>query len=166
LIRLEIPYGRYLGIDISTKNIMYLQEQFPGNKHKFIVDDIETMQLHDNFDVLLSSLTFKHFFPSFKKALLNVSRHMNPNAMIFFDLPEGKLRVFHKGTYLRWYTKSEVKDILGECHLEIVAFGHVVHGSSARRLLIVAKSSRAKLSEAPTALPSYASAPFSRGENS
>jgi SAM-dependent methyltransferase len=139
LINLGIPYGRYFGIDISAKNITYLRENFSNTRHSFMVGDIETAKL-ESFDILLSSLTFKHLFPSFKKALINVSRHMNPSAMLFFDLPEGKLKCFHNGAYIRWYSKSEVRDILRDCNLEIVTLDHVIHVPwHKRRLLVVAK---------------------------
>lgn len=141
LMNLGMPYGRYVGVDISAKNVMYLRENFSNPRHDFIVGDIETVELEESFDIVLSSLTFKHLFPSFRKALLNILTHMNPDAIIFFDLPEGALKCFHNGAYIRWYSKSEVRDILRDSNLMIVAFDHVIHVPwHRRRLLVVAKS--------------------------
>jgi 2-polyprenyl-3-methyl-5-hydroxy-6-metoxy-1,4-benzoquinol methylase len=138
LILSGIPYKKYLGIDISTKNIEYLRDNFSSAKHNFIEGNIETVELEENFDIMLSSLTFKHLFPSFKKALFNVSKYMNPDAMVFFDLPEGKLKCFHRDAYIRWYSRSEVKDILRECNLKTVTFDYVKHTAWHKRRLFVA----------------------------
>jgi SAM-dependent methyltransferase len=140
LIDLRIPYKEYFGVDISKKNIEYLHKNFNA-RHRFIEGDIETIQLEKNFDIILSSLTFKHMFPSFKKTLLNISKNMNLNAMMFFDLPEGNLKCFHRGAFIRWYSKSEVKNILKECNLQVIALDYVKHTPwHRRRLFVVAKS--------------------------
>jgi SAM-dependent methyltransferase len=150
LMNLGIPYRRYFGIDISAKNIAYLRKNFTDDKHNFIVGDIETIKL-ENFDILLSSLTFKHLFPSFKQALVNISKYMNPNAVIFFDLPEGKFSCFHDGAYIRWYSKPEISDILKECNLKVVLFDHVIHVPWHKRRLLVAAAENLTRSKAHNA---------------
>lgn len=138
LILSGIPYKKYIGLDISRNNIEYLRNSFPSTKHSFVEGNIETVEFKENFDIILSSLTLKHLFPSFKKALFNISKYMNPDVMVFFDLPEGKLKCFHKGAYIRWYSRSEVREILEDCNLKVVAFDYVKHTAWHKRRLFVA----------------------------
>jgi hypothetical protein len=48
--------------------------------------------------------------------------------MIFFDLIEGNGAVFYEdGTYLKFYDKSQIKDILIRSQLKLVGFDKVIH---------------------------------------
>ena len=46
-------------------------------------------------DALISSLTFKHLYPTFEKALVNLTGQLRPGAVVAIDLIEG----FSKGEY-------------------------------------------------------------------
>jgi len=108
-----------------------------------IVGDIVTVDLHERFDVVLSSLTLKHVYPSFETALRNVDRHLNPGATVIFDLIEGDYAGFSPDdgiTYTRAYSRVEVERILSTISLELVAFDEVEHHPECVRLLVVARS--------------------------
>lgn len=83
LLQQGIPFKRYVGVDISARNITYLKETFKADNIYFIQGDIESIVLEDRFDVAFSSLTFKHLFPNFEKALANISSHMNGGGRYF-----------------------------------------------------------------------------------
>lgn len=135
-----IRFKKYVAVDISLDNVKYLQETFPIERVSFIHGDIENISFDDRFDVMLSSLTFKHLFPSFEQALSNVVQYMNPGGLVFFDLIEGDKKYFEKDsvTYIRWYTRADVLEILGNVSLDLVAFDHVQHDPGISRLLVVA----------------------------
>ena len=61
--------------------------------------------------------------------------------MLFFDLIEGNSRYFEKDntTYIRWYNKSEILEILKCVNLELVTFDQVQHDQDYIRLLVVAR---------------------------
>jgi 2-polyprenyl-3-methyl-5-hydroxy-6-metoxy-1,4-benzoquinol methylase len=141
MLKQQIPFSRYLGIDISAENIKSLKENFSSPKIGFLYGDVETESPDDNFDVVLSSLVVKHLFPSFERAMKNISNYLNPGCMVFFDLIEGKKRYFESDgvTYIRLYTKAEIMEIVEHSSLDIVAFDEVQHDPDHRRLLVVAK---------------------------
>jgi SAM-dependent methyltransferase len=137
----KIPFKKYVGADISIKNIKYLQEKFPDTNIDFIHGDAEAIKFDERFDLVLSSLTFKHLFPDFKKVLYNILNYVNPNGMFFFDLIEGNKRYFQYDgvTYLRFYLKVEIQKILNDVSLELVAFDQVQHDLDYSRLFVVAR---------------------------
>lgn len=141
MLEMEIPFDSYLGVDISAKNVARLKEQFSNAKIDFLPADVETAELGRTFDVVFSSLTFKHLFPSFEKALINLTRFINPGGMYFIDLIEGKQRYFEDDgvTYIRLYERTEVEEILERAKLGLVAFDQVQHDPEHVRLLVVAK---------------------------
>jgi SAM-dependent methyltransferase len=134
------PFKRYLGVDLSSRNIAYLKETFADERIEFQQGDMETLELSERFDSIFSSLTFKHLFPSFERLLLNASRSMAVGGMAFFDLIEGAGEHFENDgvTYLRHYTKDEVLEILERVGLKLVNWDEVLHTPQHSRLLVVA----------------------------
>ncbi|MGH9983949.1 MAG: class I SAM-dependent methyltransferase [Nitrososphaeraceae archaeon] len=138
----ELNLGEYYGVDISSKNIERLKREFSSrdsNIH-FIEGDIETIKIDRIFDLAISSLTLKHFYPSFEKGLRNISLHLKKGGVTVFDLIEGNF-AFHEedGTFIRLYSKSQVRELVESCNLEMVAFDKVTHIEGYTRLVTVAR---------------------------
>jgi SAM-dependent methyltransferase len=141
-LRRKLPFRKYVAVDISPLNGKYLIEEFERDDVVVIVGDVETVALNECFDVVLSSLTLKHLYPSFESALRNIERHLNPGATAIFDLPEGDDRHWFSGdeiTYIRSYSRAGVEGILSGIPLELVAFDEVEHLPEWVRLLVVAR---------------------------
>jgi SAM-dependent methyltransferase len=77
-LRRALPFREYVGVDISSQNVDYLQTHFARDGVQFLLGDIEFVHLDRRFDALLSSLTLKHLYPSFEPALRNVKQSLNP----------------------------------------------------------------------------------------
>jgi SAM-dependent methyltransferase len=140
ILQSEAPFRTYLGVDLSAQNVEFLSDAFSDQRIAFQHGDIETRTFDQTFDVVFSSLTFKHLYPSFEKVLQNVSHALNPGALVFFDLIEGSGEHFeHDGvTFLRHYSKEEVSGILNRCGLRLFAWDEVEHTPEQKRLLVVA----------------------------
>jgi SAM-dependent methyltransferase len=140
IIQSEAPFQTYLGVDLSNQNVAFLTETFSDERIAFQQGDIETRNFDQKFDVVFSSLTFKHLFPSFEKVLQNVARALNPRALVLFDLMEGSAQHFEPDgvTFLRHYTREEVSEILNRCGLRLAAWDEVEHTPEQKRLLVVA----------------------------
>jgi len=136
----EIAFRNYLGVDLSAKNVSYLSQSFGTPNVQFQQGDIEQIKIDGPFDVLFSSLTFKHLFPTFEKALANAATALNRGALVFFDLIEGTGETFEQDgrTYVRHYTKAEVAAILDRVGLRLVNWDEVSHTPQHSRLLVVA----------------------------
>lgn len=136
-----LPFASYTGVDLSERNVAHLSETFPDRRISFAWEDVEEVSFAEPVDAVLSSLTFKHLFPSFARALSNLTRQMTPGGIVLFDLIEGSRRFFEEDgvTYIRWYERGEVENILATCGLEHVAFEQVRHHPNLARLLVVAR---------------------------
>ena len=135
-----IELGRYVGVDLSEENVAHLRERFDDPRIEFRVGDAESVALEDPADTLISSLTFKHFYPSFERALANLRGSLAPGATAAFDLIEGDRRYFQADgrTYIHQYTRPEVEEVLAGAGYRLKAFDEVAHDRDHVRLLVVA----------------------------
>ena len=141
-LEMKIPFRKYVGLDISQKNVDFLKSTFQDESMEFIKGDVENVVFSESFDILYSSLTFKHFFPSFENALRNIIKYMNPGGIILFDLIEGDKQIFEGDlvTYVHSYTREEVTEILRKLSLDLVSFDQVKHAPGFLRLFVVVKN--------------------------
>ena len=137
----NLSFNSFYGIDISSANVDYLKSTFTAPNIYFINANAEDFKLYTTFDIVISSLTFKHIYPSFEKALSNIHRHMKNNAIVSFDLIEGNMAFFEKtpDTYIRYYSKQQVKELIQHVDLELIEFDKVSHAPGYSRLLVIAR---------------------------
>jgi SAM-dependent methyltransferase len=135
-----LEFESWLGVDLSADCVAYLGRRFGRQGISFVEADVETIELDQPVDTILSSLTFKHLFPSFDVALRNLARQLRPDGVVIFDLIEGRWRSFEndRGTYVRRYTRDEVDAIVAGAGLTRIAFDEVRHHPDITRLLVVA----------------------------
>ena len=142
MLERRVPMRSYHGVDLSAKNVQMLQTTFQDPRMSFVQGDIlQAPPPGTGFDVVVSSLVFKHLFPSFEKPLAHVAAALNPGAMVFIDLIEGRTRYFEDDdvTYLRHYSRDEIADIVGRAGLTLVGFDEVLHDADHPRLLFIAR---------------------------
>jgi SAM-dependent methyltransferase len=137
------PFERWIGVDISETNVAHLRERFDDPRAEFVLADAEDFEPPAALDAILSSLTLKHFFPTFEAALRNLASKLNKGGMVVVDLIEGEhLRHFEGDgeTFVRWYTRDEVTAIFDRCGLD-ASFDYVDHDDDPahRRLLAVGR---------------------------
>lgn len=137
-----VEFEHYLGVDLSADNVTHLCEKFDDERVRFVEGDVETVELDRQFDSMISSLTFKHLFPSFEAALANLAPQLRPGGLAIFDLIEGRRRYFEPDavTYIRWYSREEIEGILDAAGIELVSFDEVRHLPELSRLLVVART--------------------------
>jgi len=137
----ELPFASFTGVDLSERNVAHLSQTFADERVSFVCEDVEEVRFAEPVDAVLSSLTFKHLFPSFERALGNLAGQMAPGGIVLFDLIEGSRRFFEDDgvTYIRWYERGEIEGLLRACGLELVAFEEVRHHPTLARLLVIAR---------------------------
>jgi SAM-dependent methyltransferase len=143
-LELHEPFERWVGIDLSQASVDGFNARFQDAPAEAVLGDAEAIRLDERFDVMLSSLTVKHIFPTFDPALANVADHLNPGGRAIFDLIEGDREFFERGddvTYIRQYTREEVAALVPKAGLELEALDTVDHDEDPahRRLLVVAR---------------------------
>jgi SAM-dependent methyltransferase len=136
-----VEFASWTGIDLSEENVRHLEQSFDRDGVGFRVADVEEVELDQPVDAVLSSLTFKHLFPSFARALANLAGQMAPGAVLVIDLIEGERRFFEPDgvTYIRCYTRDEVRELVGNAGLESIEFDEVRHHPDLARMLVVAR---------------------------
>jgi SAM-dependent methyltransferase len=140
---LQYEFGSWLGVDLSATNVAFLSDRFAEDARiSFVEADVEAVQLPVAADTIVSSLTFKHLFPSFERALTNLAAQMVAGGRAIFDLIEGERRYFEPDgvTYIRWYSRPEIEEIAGRAGLEVESFDEVEHAPGWTRLLVVART--------------------------
>jgi SAM-dependent methyltransferase len=138
---LQAPFRTYLGVDLSETNVAHLNETFGDDAVSFVQGDIETIQLDREVDLVISSLTLKHIYPSWEKALANVAASMRSGGLFAIDLIEGDRRYWEHDneTYIRWYTRDEIRAMFGRIGVTDVEFDEVEHCPGRTRLLVLAR---------------------------
>jgi len=145
LLRSALDGGRqfssWLGLDLSETNVAHLSGAFEDERVEFRTGDAESAELDEGIDTVLSSLTFKHMFPSFEGLLTNVAPRLSSGGLVVFDLIEGDRHYFEADgvTYIRHYPRAEIEQILQRSGLDLVAFDQVRHHPDMARLLVVAR---------------------------
>ena len=147
----SVPFYRWVGLDLSAENVRHLSREFPDPRIEFVEGDAESARVHTPVDTVISSLTFKHIYPSFELALRNLAGQLSQRGLVLFDLIEGSGRCFERDdiTYIRQYSREEVGELLARAPLELVGFDTVAHDREHVRLLVVAAATRDRLSGAP-----------------
>jgi len=145
LIQKERPFSEYYAIDLSETNCRYLRKTFAGEKMHFLHDNAETVSLPKPFDIMYSSLTFKHLYPSFELVLRNLATQANARAVLVFDLLEGQRPPYFEEdgvTFIHYYTQQDANKILGRTGWTPEGFDYVEHdpeNPERTRLVIVAR---------------------------
>jgi SAM-dependent methyltransferase len=148
----SVPFHRWVGLDLSAENVQHLSREFPDPRVEFVEGDAESARVDTSVDTVISSLTFKHIYPSFEVALRNVARQLSERGLVLFDLIEGTRRYFHwdEITYVREYSREDVEDLLARTPLELVGFDTVAHDRQHVRLLVVAAATGDRLDRDPS----------------
>jgi SAM-dependent methyltransferase len=141
-----------MGLDLSAENVRQLSREFPDPRFEFVEGDAESARLGTQVDTVISSLTFKHLYPSFELALRNLAGQLSQRGVVLFDLIEGSRRYFERDetTYIREYSREEVGELLARAPLELVGFDTVAHDRQHVRLLVVAAAVSDRLDRDPS----------------
>jgi SAM-dependent methyltransferase len=148
----SVPFHRWVGLDLSAENVRHLSREFPDPRIEFVEGDAESARWDTPVDTVLSSLTFKHIYPSFELALRNLAGQLSERGLVLFDLIEGSRRYFHwdEITYVREYSREEVGELLARAPLELVGFDTVAHDREHVRLLVIAAATSDRLDRDPS----------------
>lgn len=142
LKKLNAKYMSYTGIDIGSYNVEYSKKNFEDSIHHFILGDAEEYVFKRKFDVIFSSTTLKHIYPSIDRLLRNIHGAMKPDSILISDFLEGKGSFVEQSVWTRRYTKDELTTILNKNGYYISKFDTVRHkgapGRGGLRLLVVA----------------------------
>jgi SAM-dependent methyltransferase len=81
-------FGSYTGLEVSRTSVEYLSRTFGSEKVRFVNGTARDPAIRIPFDVAFASLTFQHFYPTFRGELANLFRQASDRAKVIFDVPE------------------------------------------------------------------------------
>jgi SAM-dependent methyltransferase len=85
----RLPFADYVGVDRSAANCAQLKREFAEEPRiSFVCADAAAVRLERPFDLMISSLTLKHVYPTFEPVLANLVPQARPGAWFVLDLLE------------------------------------------------------------------------------
>ncbi|MGH6838133.1 MAG: class I SAM-dependent methyltransferase [Methylocella sp.] len=134
LVQRGHPFEEFVGLDLSSSRISRLSAQFGAPHIKFIVGDCDSYIPDGLFDIILSSSTFEHIFPSVQQSLRNIYSCLKPKGMAFIDFISaddslGISRAHFEseaagGAFIRIYSRDEIHALFAAADLKIVDVIH------------------------------------------
>ncbi len=158
-LRKQFSFKKYIGIDISKKNIDFLKNNFKQENIEFIHSSFVNLNIDSDVDIIFSSLVLKHQYPTFFESLKHIIKFMKKEGILFFDLPlpprfplesdvnyhtlitKGPVdHVWYQSTqtYEGRYSLGEIQILCKELGLTC-DFDFVVHQQLGTRLLIICR---------------------------
>lgn len=165
MLSMKVAFEKFTGLDISEQNIVALRQKFADESRvDFVRGDAESAFLSQHYTAVVSSLTLKHFYPTFESGLANISNYVTRDGVFFFDLLERKSNQMTKLVkvavtrprslrdiarnggvldadgrgYIRSYGRNEVASIMRRIGFGRVTFDDVLHDTGRKRLLVIA----------------------------
>ena len=113
-----VPFGRYIGLEISEARVSRLRETFHDPRIEFRQADLlGDLDLNAAADLTFSSAVFEHLYPDFGRALQNISRFTRPGGSVVIDFIRSDEKLeeaaawFDQETYMRRYSLVELTTI-------------------------------------------------------
>jgi len=141
ILKDQLPFRSYLGLDLSGSRVERLREKYQGDSRiEFMCGDVETFELDRQFDLCISSATFVHLYPDCGKALRNLDKKMKSGAWLAFDVhPRSDSEddgAIHGGfqpdgvTYARAYAARDIERLTTRTRFADLTTEHIKHGVS------------------------------------
>jgi SAM-dependent methyltransferase len=152
ILERRLPYGRYVGMELSPRRVERLTQKFQAPTIRFLQGDILDDTVEVCADLVLGAATFDLLYPSMLKGLHNVHHMSRIGTKLFIDfiLYPGDddlcmtLAYFEsKPTFIRVYSRTEIEELLTQAgfrilELERMTIGKDRFGAEVRRALIIA----------------------------
>jgi SAM-dependent methyltransferase len=154
LLRRERQFRHFLGVDLSEFRVHNLGRTLGSPGIDFVVGNCATFRPSAAVDLVISSATFEHLFPSIQQTLSNLHASMQPGGWIFADFisSDESLNVSRAyfeaddlgGAFIRVYSRDELYRFFSSAgfgRIEIVhpfLLGYDGAGNPIRRALVTA----------------------------
>lgn len=128
--RKRFQFKKWYMVDINRDNCKFLSEKFgDDDRVRIVCQDVNELELPEKFDVGISTLTFKHLYPDFSKALTQIAKYMKHDGIFVFDLlpPSSNKRIHENGlvSVVNVYSEQSFQDLVSLSGFEIDAVGTV-----------------------------------------
>jgi len=140
LLKQAVPFGRYIGLEISPARVARLWKQFQDPRIEFREADVlGDFKLNAMADLTFSSAVFEHLYPDFGNALDAIAQFTKPGGSTLIDFIRDDERLDQSGswfdheTYIRVYSIQELKELFEKNGFLIREFGRISFGRDALR---------------------------------
>jgi SAM-dependent methyltransferase len=130
-----LPFGRYVGLDLSAARVARLRERYRDPRIQFEQADVlGPLALNIQADLVVASAVFEHLYPDFGAALDRMARFTRPGAALVVDFirddgdADRSAAWFDRETYLRMYSAAEVAALLETSGFTLQELGRISFG--------------------------------------
>lgn len=147
------PYETYVGLELSEERVRRLGEKYGNGNTHFIHGDAMTDQVGAGFDLVISSATFEHLYPSFVATLTNISRQMADGAYLCIDFVQIDPQMGHScasfesegRAFVRIYSRAELERMFEQCGMNVIGISSINlgmdhRGDAVNRILVCASN--------------------------
>jgi SAM-dependent methyltransferase len=140
LLTHRVVFGEYCGVDVSQFFHDHCEEAF-GPRFNFVLGDCQEVKLDKEFGFFMSSLTLKHMYPTWEKAMRNAYHHLLPWSYIAIDFKEGEENGHFEptGYWISKYRQKTISEILKKIGFRNIQYDEVAHTPDKKRLLVIAQ---------------------------
>jgi phytanoyl-CoA hydroxylase len=148
LLKHQVPFRRYIGLEISAARVARLRNEFRDPRIEFREADVLAgLELDATADLTFSSAVFEHLYPDFGAALKTISTFTKPGGAVVLDFVradetlETAQNWFERETYIRVYSLSEMKAVFAKHAFtlnrhERVSFGGDINNREITRTVV------------------------------
>jgi ectoine hydroxylase-related dioxygenase (phytanoyl-CoA dioxygenase family)/SAM-dependent methyltransferase len=137
-LKANIPFRRYIGLEISHARVERLRQQFQDPRIEFREADVlAEFELNAVADLTFSSAVFEHLYPDFSAALNTISRFTRQGGAAVIDFIRDDAHTDHKAawfeneTYMRIYSLQELRELFQSSGLTATDLGRISFGADA-----------------------------------
>jgi SAM-dependent methyltransferase len=146
-------FREFVGLDLSVSRVDQLTARFGDSTVRFSVGNIDSHMSDGFFDLVISSATFEHIFPSVRSSLQNIHTALTQQGMAFIDFISADehlsmSRAYFEseagGAFIRVYSRDELLAFFAAAGFEVVEIIHPlllgmdIAGVAVKRALVVA----------------------------
>lgn len=122
-------FAHFLGLDISKSRVEKLNAEFGNERTSFVQGTCESYRPDRQFDLVLSSATCEHLFPSIAATLSQIYDSLRPGGMVFLDFICHDVNLSISRAYfeenmgeafIRIYSEAELRTFFLEAGFEIL----------------------------------------------
>lgn len=129
ILQRQYAYKEYFGLDLSQARVTRLTSAFGNSRTRFQAGACDVTVPPERFNLVISSATFEHLFPSMAATLERIYAAMLPGGMAFLDFichdPElaisrAYFEEFGGKAYIRIYSQEEIRAFFLNAGFEMV----------------------------------------------
>ena len=141
----EFDFKKWILVEINPTRAQLLKKKFENDNRVVVLNEniikCKFLDLDDKFDFVISSLTFKHFFPDFTQVLTHLNPYLNDTSIVVFDIRMGDKDhlLLKNNSMMNVFTPRSMNYLIEASGYLIEKIGTVIYPVGERKLYCIKK---------------------------